>query len=131
MRSPQQGFALVAAIILVVILAALSAFVASMVGGQSANQQLERMTRVTDLAARAGLEWGAYQVLRPTPLVCNPSRTFPSGSWPGSLGLVSVTVRCTTPGSTVYQITAVATYGGVSANPDFVQRQKSAVFFRL
>ena len=44
-------------------LAAMAGFVATMVGGQSTNQQLERMSQVADLAAQAGLEWGAYQVL--------------------------------------------------------------------
>ena len=140
MRAHQQGFALIAAIILVVILAALAAFVASMVGGQSANQQLERMSRVTDLAARAGLEWGAYQVMGPTP---PPSLALPScpasgaiprtlPGLPGTLGVVIVTVTCTTPvpGSTIYRITALATYGGGSGSPDFVQRQKTAVFVR-
>ncbi len=132
MKTRSQGFALIAAIILVVILAALAAFVASMVGGQSANQQLERMSRVTDLAARAGLEWGAYRVMRPpaAPL-CPPTTTFTP---PGSQ--VPVTVFCTrvTTNETglrrVYQITAIATYGGVPASPDFVQRQKTAVFTR-
>ena len=136
MKAQQQGFALVAAIILVVILAALSAFVASMVSGQSANQQLERMSRVTDLAAQAGLEWGAYQVLRvPLPPLpgqpCFLNTTLPPGTFPGSLGTVSVLVRCGT-GSPVmiYRITATATYGGVPASPDFVQRQKTAIFTR-
>ena len=139
MRAQQQGFALVAAIILVVILAALSAFVASMVGGQSANQQLERMTRVTDLAARAGLEWGAYQVMRSATPPPSPSLPCPASSppvtsltLPGSLGAVTVTVTCTTPvlGSTTYQITAIAKSGGVPGSPDYVERQKAAVFVR-
>ena len=130
MRLQQRGFALIAAIILVVLLAALSAFVASMVSGQSANQQLERMSRVADLAARAGLEWGAYQVLRaatPCPFVSPPLNL------PGSLNLVRVTVTCSTPSPlppTIYRITAFATYGGAPTSPDYVERQKTAVFFQ-
>ncbi len=136
MKAQQHGFALVAAIILVVILAALSGFVVSMVDGQSANQQLERMSRVTDLAAQAGLEWGAYQVLRPSPPVCTPSTFLGPGTFPGTLGVVSVTVTCVTPAIfppppiTIYQITATAKYGGTSDKPDFVQRQKTAIFVR-
>ena len=131
MRLQQRGFALIAAIILVVLLAALSAFVASMVSGQSANQQLERMSRQTDLAARAGLEWGAYQVLRaaaPCPFVTPMPLTLP-----GSLNLVQVTVTCSTPSPlppTIYRITAIATYGGAPTSPDYVERQKTAVFFQ-
>ena len=129
MRAQQQGFALIAAIILVVLLAALSAFVASMVSGQSANQQLERMSRVTDLAARAGLEWGAYQVLR----AAAPCPFVTPLTLPGSLSLVQVTVTCSTPSSpppTIYRITAIATYGDVPTSPDYVERQKTAVFFQ-
>ena len=132
MRLQQRGFALIAAIILVVLLAALSAFVASMVSGQSANQQLERMSRQTDLAARAGLEWGAYQVLQvpPPPAaapVCFSTTTL---ILPGSLSMISVTVSCFTPASTIYQITATANVGAAPTNPNYVERQKSAVYFR-
>lgn len=132
MRVQQQGFALIAAIILVVLLAALSAFVASMVSGQSANQQLERMSQMTDLAARAGLEWGAYQVMQvPSPPAAAPG-CFPATNLilPGSLGMISVRVSCFTPASTIYQITATANVGGASTNPNYVERQKSAVYFR-
>ena len=119
-------------IILVVVLAGLTAFVASMVSGQSADQQLERMSRVGDLAARAGLEWGGYQVLRVP--VCSASTTLPA--LPGTLTAVAVTVACssyaTTEGGpvTVYQITATATYGGTNTSPDYVERTKTAVFSR-
>ena len=140
MRGQQQGFALIAAIILVVLLAALSAFVASMVSGQSANQQLERMSRVADLAARAGLEWGAYQVLRVPPpsaaLPCPAPPAVPPATpltLPGSLSTVRVSVTCSTPSSsspTIYRITAIATYGDVPTSPDYVERQKTAVFFQ-
>lgn len=133
MRRPQHGFALVAAIILVVVLAGLTAFVASMVSGQSADQQLERMSRVADLAARAGLEWGGYQALRGA--ACSASTTLPA--LPGTLTAVAVTVACssysTTEGGnpvTVYQITATATYGGANTSPDYVERTKTAVFSR-
>ena len=135
MRRPQHGFALVAAIILVVVLAGLTAFVASMVSGQSADQQLERMSRVADLAARAGLEWGGYQVLRQPVPVCSASTTLPA--LPGTLTAVAVTVTCsstpTTEGGspvTVYQITATATFGGANTSPDYVERTNMAVFSR-
>jgi MSHA biogenesis protein MshP len=141
MRQQQHGFALIAAIVLVVILAGLSAFVASMVSGQSANQQLERMTRVGDLAAQAGLEWGAYQVMRPA---LAPG-CFPNGPLaavlPGTLAPFTVNVTCAVTATTeprpapavgtvvVYQITATATYGAI-ASPDYVERTKAAVFSR-
>lgn len=141
MRRPQHGFALVAAIILVVLLAAMAAFVTAMVSGQSANQNLERLSRVAELSAQAGLEWGTYRVMRPAAApACPPGSTILPGApvtLPGSLASVQVNVMCTrtmpTEGAgtvSVYQITATATYGGAIGNPDFVQRQKTAVFTR-
>jgi MSHA biogenesis protein MshP len=135
MRRRQQGFALVAAIILVVVLAGLSAFVASMVSGQGANQQLERMSRVADLAARAGLEWGAYRVMRPAvPPACPAVTTL---TLPGLLSMTPVSVTCvraTTPEGagtvSIYQITATAAFGMNNNNPDYVERTKTAVFSR-
>ncbi|MEQ1593389.1 MAG: hypothetical protein ABL892_13510 [Thiobacillaceae bacterium] len=138
MKRQQHGFALIAAIVLVVVLAGLSAFVASMVSGQSANQQLERMTRVADLAAQAGLEWGAYQVMR-VPICALV--TLPPGTLPGTLAPFTVNVTCAATPTTeprpapavgtvvVYQITSTATYGAI-ASPDYVERTKAAVFSR-
>ncbi len=135
MRRRQHGFALVAAIILVVVLAGLSAFVASMVSGQGANQQLERMSRVTELAARAGLEWGAYRVMRPAvPPACPAATTL---ALPGVLSMVPVSVTCvrtTAPEGagtvSIYQITATAAFGVNNTNPDYVERTRMAVFSR-
>jgi MSHA biogenesis protein MshP len=141
LNQAQQGFALIAAIVLIVVLAAMAGFVASMVGGQSADQQLERMSGVADMAAQTGLEWGAYQVLRHQPVAsCVPSTTLPP--LPGSLGaMTTVTVTCTLfttteplvpgPGTVkVYQITAQAIAGGSPTSPDYVERTKTAVFSR-
>jgi type II secretory pathway pseudopilin PulG len=125
MKHSQQGFALIAAIILVVILAGLSAFVASMVSGQSANQQLERMTRVADLAAQAGLEWGAYRAVQQS--ICAPTTTLPVNTLPGALAAMTVTVTCS--GASPYSITSTAKVNGVPiTNPDYVERTKSGSF---
>jgi len=139
LKQAQQGFALIAAIVLIVVLAAMAGFVASMVGGQSAGQQLERMSGVADMAAQTGMEWGAYKVMRLPVASCVSSTTLPA--LPGSLGAMKVTVTCkwfsTTeplvpgPGTvTVYQITAKATAGGNPTSPDYVERSKTAVFSR-
>lgn len=134
MKRAQQGFALVAAIVMVVVLAALAGFVASMVGGQSAAQQLERMSQVADMAAQTGVEWGAYRVLRPLAAPACPAPT--TLALPGSLSVVAVRVTCTRVNTTeaggpvsVYRITATATQG-VLNSPDYVERVKTAVFSR-
>jgi len=127
LKRTQEGFALIAAIVLIVVLAAMAGFVATMVGGQSANQQLERMSQVADLAAQAGLEWGAYQVLRQSPGVCPFVHVPPPLVLPGSLAGMSVTVSCL-PVGPVYRVTAIARFGVNPANPDYVERIKTADF---
>lgn len=124
MRRAQRGFALVAAIVLITVLAALAGFVAVMASGQGAAQQLERSSRVADLAASAGLEWGAYRVLRQS-AAC-PFVT-PLPALPGSLGVMAVTVSCV-PAGTGFQITAIARNGINPAVPDYVERSKTVVF---
>jgi MSHA biogenesis protein MshP len=134
MKRAQQGFALVAAIVMVVVLAALAGFVASLVGGQGATQQLERMSQVVARAAQTGVEWGAYRVLRPaTAPACPPATNL---ALPGSLGVTTVRVTCTRVNVTengspvsVYRITATASFG-VLNSPDYVERVKTAVFSR-
>ena len=120
----QQGFALIAAIVLIVVLAAMAGFVATMVGGQSANQQLERMSQVADLAAQAGMEWGAYQALKNANCVAaNTPFTPPPNT---SLSVMTVRVSCT-PGGPPHRITAIASFGA-PASPDYVERSKTADF---
>lgn len=134
MKRAQRGFALIAAIVLVVTLAALAGFVVSMTSGQAADQQLERLSRVADQAAQAGLEWGGYRVLRPAaaPACFGPTTL----NLPGSLAATPVRVTCVRTNTTeagaplsAYQITATATRGPLAA-PDFVERTRSGVFTR-
>ncbi len=138
MRACQQGFALIAAIVLVVVLAALAGFVASMVGGQGAGAQLERSTQVVERAAQTGLEWGAYRALRSVPASCVASTTLPAiAAYPG----VTVRVTCAasptnepavpSPGNvTVYRIVSTATAGGAPASPDYAERTRTGIFSR-
>jgi MSHA biogenesis protein MshP len=61
----QRGFSLVAAIFLLVVLALLGALIASVTGMQQASGQLDLLGVRAYQSARAGLEWGASQVLDP------------------------------------------------------------------
>ena len=124
LKHTQQGFALIAAIVMIVVLAAMAGFVATMLGGQSANQQLERMSQVADLAAQAGMEWGAYQALKNAN--CVPANTPFLPPLNTTMSVMTVKVGCT-PGGPPYRITATATYG-VPASPDYVERSKTADF---
>lgn len=138
MRRRQRGFALIAAIVLVVVLAALAGFVASMVGGEGAGAQLERTVQVVDRAAQTGLEWGAYRALRTTPASCAASTPLPAmAAYPGVTVRVNCTASVTTepavpgPGNvTVYRIVSTAVYGGAPAMPDYAERTRSGIFSR-
>lgn len=114
MRRSQRGFALIAAIVMVVMLAAMAGFVATMVGGQSASQQLERTAFVVEAAAQTGVEWGRNRRSAGT-LSCatSPTFTLTSTSLPG----IQIVVTCNATNKT----RATASFGAVNS-PDFVER---------
>lgn len=154
-RHAQRGFTMPTAIFLVVILAMLGVFIISVTGLQSSSQTLDVQGVRAYQAARAGIEWGAYQVLDPNnnqlgiggtpnlPICPAPSTNLamPAGS---SLSIFTVTVQCnaalnapTTEGNRsvgAYRIIANACNqpsGGSCPNPapasGYVERQFEAV----
>jgi len=142
--SREKGFAMFAAIAILVILAALGAFVVSVTGLRSQSTTLDVLGSRALLAARAGIEWNMYNIQNPEtnpavvpPFVCPLVAT--NLNFGGTLSDFRVTVLpCTTTtateaGSTVrvYQIVAIACNfptGGAcpnnaSNNPSYVERQ--------
>ena len=125
----QRGLSLVTAIFLMVVLAMLGAFMLSVTAIQQSSQQFDVQGVRAYQAARAGIEWGAWQVLDPNntlnPVTCSPvvlpscpaASTNLSGL-AGSLSPFTVTVTCsaainapTTEGNRnigAYQIIATA-----------------------
>jgi len=125
----QRGLSIVTAIFLLVVLALLGAFMLSVTGLQQSSLQLDVQGVRAYQAARAGIEWGAWQALDPNhalnPITCSPvvlpscpaSPTNLSGL-AGSLSPFTVTVTCsatvnapTTEGNRnvgAYQIIATA-----------------------
>lgn len=144
----ERGFALFAAIAILVILAVLGAFVVSVTGLRSQSTALDVLGSRALLAARAGIEWNMY-------LIQNPENTNPPGgpftapfscpglatnlNFGGALSDFTVTLSpCTTTTATeagntvrVYQIIAVACNfpsGGAcpnnaSTNSSYAERQ--------
>ena len=138
-----SGFAVVSAIFLLVILAALGAFMVTI-------SSVQHTTSATDIegsrgywAAQAGLEWGLYQVLDPT----NATVVAPANAaWPnlpgcfspnpttlpalaGSLVGFTISVSCAVSTHTeagksvaVYQLTSRATKGTVGTQ-NYIQRE--------
>ena len=128
MPSRQAGFAAIAAIFLVVVLAALGGFMLTF----SNTQQL---TAVQDLqgtrafwAARAGLEWGVASAVA-SPPACVASTPL-STSFDGGF---SVTVDCTSAiytdgaATTLYTITSIAKPSGAAVGSmGYIERSMTA-----
>lgn len=131
----QRGFAAVAAIFLVVVLAALGGFMLTF-------SNTQQMTSAQDLqgsraywAARAGLEWGVGSVIASasTPPDCPTSPTTLATSFDGGF---SVTVTCIRTGYNeasavdnkfVYRFTSVATIAGSTVGTTgYIERSLSA-----
>ncbi len=75
-----HGFAIVSAIFILVVLAALGAFIVSVTTGQQIGSTLDFQGVRAYQAARAGIEWGIYQVQ------ATPAYNFSYGAGPGPVG---------------------------------------------
>ena len=124
----QRGFSLVSAIFLLVVIAALGAFAVTLSTTQQQSSALDVMGARAYQAAWAGIEWGAYQVLR-NGGACAAATALPAGTLAGTLSGFDVTVNCiSTPHTeaglpvTIYQLTSTATQGTV-ATPGYVERE--------
>ena len=131
-RSPhvQRGFAIVTAIFLVVVLAALGAFMVTFSTVQQTTSALDVLGDRAYQAARAGMGWGVFQVTQGNACPTSPT-TLPALA--GDLALFSVTVTCVpsgpyTEGSAtfnLYLITSTAHYGTLG-DATYVERQLTA-----
>ena len=98
----RYGFALMAAIFVLVVLSAIAVYLLTVSIGQvAASAQDEQGTRAYQ-AARAGVEWGAYQVLRnssgnfaATTCPAGGSTTLSLGTLGAPAGAFAATVECT------------------------------------
>ncbi len=129
----ESGFVLPTAIFLLVVLAALAASMVSLSRTSQLGSALDIQGSRAYQAARAGIEWAAWQVLRnPTPsCLAAPSPL----ALAGTLTTFSVNVSCVQSGSytdgadtvEVYQITSTAT-SGVPGEAGYVERRIQASF---
>lgn len=123
----QAGFAIVSAIFLLVVLAALGAFMVTFSTVQHTTSAQDLQGTRAYHAARAGAEWGVYQVVQTTPASCAGTASVPLG---GTLAGFAVNVQCAAAGpfneggvqSSVYTITSTATSGTVGT-PTYIERQ--------
>jgi MSHA biogenesis protein MshP len=125
-RTRQRGFSIVTAIFLLVVMAGLGAYMLTFSTVQQTTSAQDLQGSRAYQAARAGVEFGVYEVTRRG--VC--AATTPV-TLAGTLAAFSVTVKCapfsyTEAGHavTVYQITSTAFQTGAAAgSPNFVERQ--------
>lgn len=127
-RAIQHGFAAIAAIFIVLLLAALGAFMV----GFSNTQQL---TATQDLqgsraywAARSALEWG-LSTAAATPGLCATPMAGPPTPLDGFTIVINCNLLSYTEGNltvNVMRLTATASRGGVAGNVGFVERSVSA-----
>ncbi|MDI1299658.1 hypothetical protein [Methylotenera sp.] len=126
-----QGFLLPAAIFILVILAGLGAYALNITSIQQVTSTQDVQGTRAYQSARAGVEWGAYQILQTSPDNTTILACFTSPSVL-SLDGFTVTVRCTKYGDyneqnsdhtiAVYQITSTATFGTVNTS-NYIERQ--------
>jgi MSHA biogenesis protein MshP len=132
MKRAQRGFAMVSAIFLMVVLALLGGLMLSLSNSQQISGVRDLLGTRAYYAARAGIEWGAYQALRNNS--CSPASPLPNAV--AATGF-AVQVVCVASGPydeagvsvTLYQITATASAGTPGAH-DFAERQLQAVVSR-
>lgn len=138
LRKPQRGFALVSAIFIIVVLAALGGFVATVATTQHIGLALDVVGARAYQSARAGTEWGLYQAVKVPS--CAASADI------GTIGGVAVTVTCNeiVTGDVVeaglksiYSIKAIAcnfpsgtTCPGNAATPSYVERSLTVLVER-
>jgi MSHA biogenesis protein MshP len=133
MNKSSCGFTLLSAIFLLVVIAALGLFAVTISNTQQQNSVMDVLGARAYQAAKAGLEWGSYQISKGGVTSCATfvQPTLPAGT---QLSVFTVSVMCSmatyTEGSntfSVYQLTSTATTGGTIGSTGYVERQLQAV----
>lgn len=131
MRKLQQGFSIVTAIFLLVVLSFLGIAMVMFSTSQQQSSAMDVLGSRAYQAARAGIEWAAYGVTQTTPGTlwtgcATPANLNPLG---GTLAPFTVTVTCTsasyiedTSTTWVYTVTSTAKTAASPGSPDYVER---------
>jgi MSHA biogenesis protein MshP len=132
---PESGFVLPTAIFLLVVLAALATYMVSLSRTSHISSALDIQGGRAYQAARAGIEWGAWQVvdpqaLQPSPAPCpiSPTTLTLTGTMAGFAVTVSCSRTLAADGAdtiAIYQITSTA-ISGTADEMDYVERQIQA-----
>ena len=124
MDKTMKGFSLISAIFLLVVVAALGTFAVTISTTQQQSAAMDVLGSRAYQAARAGIEWEAYQVLQNGGCAAGPPVMPPTSTLAGfAVTIPTCTTAITTEaGTTVttYQITSIATQG---VSPNYIERQ--------
>ena len=129
----QKGFSLVTAIFLLVVLGGLGTMMVTFFTAQQQSSALDVLGSRAYQAARAGVEWTAYNVAaQPAGTKwtgCDAGTTFAPGALGGTLSPFTVAVTCSSvsavEGTTqiwIYDIAASAVNGATPGSADYVER---------
>ena len=136
-REHTRGFALASAIFLLVVLAALGAFMVTFSTTQHATSAQDVMGTRAAQAARAGVEWGTFRVLNPVTAPAATACAIDPLPLAGNLVGFKVVVACNLTGPLMengiemrtYIITSTASTG-VLGTSRFIERQFQATVSR-
>lgn len=136
MKRP-QGFAIVSAIFILVVLATLGAFILNISSGQQIGSALDVQGVRAYQAARAGIEWGLYRQLQAGSCAAATNFVPPAATLSGfTVSVACVATADASGGPTVYTLTSTACSqpnGGVcpnTVNPGsfYIERRLTVTF---
>ncbi len=132
MRTLQRGFGLPTAIFVIVVLAFLGVAMATFSTVQQQTAAMDVMGSRAYQAARAGIEWAAFNVSQSpasSPAAATCGTALPAGTLAGTLSPFAVIVACAAASQVegastvwVYNVSATAVAGGSPGGPDYVER---------
>ena len=131
----QQGFAAIAAIFLVVVLAALGGFMLTFSNTQQLTSAQDVQGSRAYWAARAGLEWAIAGVVATAPVApaLLPLATCPVTAAPATVDGFTLVIACSAQtfdeagvSRTVFQLKSTAILGGTVGDIGYIERSVSA-----
>lgn len=133
MKCRQQGFGIIAALFILVVLATLAGYLVNISGSMHSASSMTQLSTRAYYAARSGLEWGIYQAISTNP-VGKASSCVGSSAFPVPSGGISftTTVSCTASaapteagtGYSIFTIRSTSTLGNPTGF-DYVARTVS------
>jgi MSHA biogenesis protein MshP len=138
-RRLQRGFSLVSAIFLLVVIAAMGAFAVTLSNNQHQSDAMDVMGKRTYQAARAGMEWGLFQIIQSNVAGTTFASACQTATYPSSVTLAGATfsnylpvaVTCSATSAVdastvwIYTLTASAATAAPAGSTDYFERQLS------